>query len=69
MSNRVEWALAGNVGADMCPQGTEIIGYEEPVTADWGLLLDGGSGAFMIEGTKGELLDMLAMLTREVIEA
>ena len=68
MSNRVEWALAESVTIKLVPRGTEFHGYEEPVTAEYGLYLDLGGAGVVIEGSAFELGELCGRITRMIFE-
>ena len=56
MSYHLEWATTADTSIALYRQGQEFAGYDEPITAQYGLLFAGGGGAgLIIEGTKQQL--------------
>ena len=66
MSLHIEWDDS-KAEVELYAKGYEFEGYDEPVTHDFGLLIGGaGGGAFMVEGTREQLLAFLDRARRAV---
>lgn len=56
MSYHLEWATTADTSIALYRKGQEFAGYDEPITAQYGLLLGGdGGGGLIIEGTQHQL--------------
>lgn len=56
MSYHLEWATTSDTSIALYQRGQEFGGYEEPITAQYGLLIGGdGGGGLIIEGTQQQL--------------
>lgn len=70
MSMRIEWASAPYVGVELLTEGAELPGYDDPVTAPYGVLLDGGSGGgYLVEGDAAQLRRFVDRLSKVVEQA
>lgn len=67
MSYHLEWATTADTSIALYRQGQEFAGYDEPITAQYGLLFAGGG--LIIEGTKQQLHTLFTRIMALVAQA
>lgn len=55
ISYHLEWSTTADTSIALHRQGQEFAGYDEPITAQYGLLVGGGGGGLIIEDTQQQL--------------
>lgn len=72
MSYHLEWATTTDTSIALYQRGQEFGGYEEPITAQYGLLLGGGGGGgggLIIEGTQQQLHALVSRILTLITHA
>lgn len=67
MSYHLEWATTTDTTIALYQRGQEFGGYEEPITAQYGLLL--GGGGLIIEGTRQQLHTLVTRILTLITHA